>query len=131
MSQVIEKKELKINKIKKRHDFLRVAAGQRKWITPAMIVQFESIPDNEIFELRVGYTASKRVGNAVIRSRAKRRMREVARQVLGKFAHVGYDYVIIARREIINYPFNELIRDLKWALKRLHEDPVTKMKGKN
>lgn len=129
MSQAIENKELKFKTLKKRRDFLRVAAGQKKWITPAMIVQFGSMPDDDLSDLRVGYTASKKVGNAVIRSRAKRRMREVARQVLGKFAHAGHDYVIIARREIIDYPFKELIRDLKWALKRLHEDTTKKTKG--
>ena len=94
-----------------------------------MIVQFGSMPEDETSELRVGYTASKKVGNAVIRNRAKRRMREVTRQVLGKFAHAGHDYVIIARREITDYPFKELIRDLKWALKRLHEDTTKKTKG--
>ena len=131
MSQAIEIKELKLDMLKKRRDFLRVAEGRKKWITPAMIVQLGSMPANERGDLRVGYTASKKVGNAVKRSRAKRRMREVVRQVFGNCAHAGHDYVLIARREIIDYPFKELIRDLKWALKRLHEERTDKTRRTN
>ncbi|MBL4603114.1 MAG: ribonuclease P protein component [Emcibacteraceae bacterium] len=121
MSQVTENKELKLETLRKRSDFLRVAAVRKKWITPGMIIQVSPMPDDVKSDIRVGYTASKKVGNAVIRNRAKRRMREVTRQIMAKNACDNHDYVIIARREINDIPFKELIRDLKWSLKRLHD----------
>lgn len=131
MSQVIEDKEQRIETLKKRSDFLRVADMRKKWVTPAMIIQVLPNKNDETQEIRVGFTASKKVGNAVQRNFAKRRMREVAKQVLSKKAREDHDYVLIARREIAEYPFNELIRDLKWALKRLHEGLDAKKGGAN
>jgi len=121
MSQVTENKELKLETLKKRSDFLRVAGVRKKWITPAMIIQTSPKPDEVTKDIRVGFTASKKVGNAVVRNRAKRRMREAARRVMIKNACPSHDYVLIARREIEDRPFKDLIRDLKWSLKRLHE----------
>lgn len=117
MGQAVENKDLKLETLKKRSDFLRVAAAGKKWISPPMIIQMSS-GENE--EIRVGYTASKKVGNAPIRNRAKRRLREVVRRVMTGSGKCGYDYVIIARRTIDEYPFEALIRDMKWSLKRLH-----------
>ena len=131
MSQVIEEKEQKFDTLKNRSDFLRVAGMRQKWVTPAMIIQVLSNRNNDSEEVRVGYTASKKVGNAVQRNFAKRRMREVAKKVFPNKAKEGHDYVLIARREISEYPFNELIRDLKWALKRLHEGLDAKKGGAN
>ena len=101
--------------------FLRVAGANRKWVTPAIVVQTCVRQEKDDGNIRVGYTASKKVGNAVRRNRAKRRMREVVRKVMTVSAESNHDYVLIARKEIAEWPFNELIRDLKWALKRLHK----------
>ena len=131
MSQVIEEKEQKFDTLKNRSDFLRVAGMRQKWVTPAMIIQVLSNRNNDSEEVRVGYTASKKVGNAVQRNFAKRRMREVAKKVFPNKAKEGHYYVLIARREISEYSFNELIRDLKWALKRLHEGLDAKKGGAN
>lgn len=120
MSQAIDNNEQSIETLKNRSDFLRVASTRKKWITPAMIVQIAPRFDQESDSIKVGYTASKKVGNAVARSLAKRRMREVVKQVMKACAPENHDYVMIARREILEYPFDQLIRDLKWALKRLH-----------
>lgn len=122
MIQAVEIKEKRISSLKKRSDFLRVAGAQKKWITPGFIVQISKQPDDVDENLRVGFTASKKVGNAVKRSRAKRRLRETARQILETKGKNGHDYVLIARREVLNKPFKELIRDLKWSLKRLHDN---------
>ena len=120
--QIFDKKEKKLSSLKKRSDFLRVAAARKKWITPGFIVQTSKQPEEIDNDLRVGYTASKKVGNAVERNRAKRRLRETAKQVLLKKGKSDHDYVLIARREILEKPFNDLIRDLKWSLKRLHDN---------
>ncbi len=119
MAQVIVNNKQKIDTLKKRSDFLRVARADKSWVTPGFIVQAclkdETAP-------MVGYTASKKVGNAVQRSRAKRRMREIAKQVLTKNGQGKHDYVLIARKAILDLPFKDLIRDLKWSLKSLHDN---------
>ena len=71
--------------------------------------------------LRVGFTCSKKVGNAVARNRAKRRLREVARAVLTREGREGWDYVLIGRPEVTAaLPFPQLLADLSHALARVH-----------
>ena len=83
-----------------------------------MIVQVaEGIEDTSV--IRVGYTASKKVGNAVRRNRAKRRLREVVRHILPDKGVQGHDYVLIARSATVEMSFDRLIRDFSWCLKRL------------
>lgn len=71
------------------------------------------------YDMRVGITATKRIGNAVIRNRAKRRLRALARDCLPRFGQLGYDYVLIARDHTPHCEFSELKRDIEKALKRL------------
>ncbi|MFC7048804.1 ribonuclease P protein component [Emcibacter nanhaiensis] len=124
MTQQSETKDKKITVLQKRSDFLRVARANKKWISPAMIVQTckqpEGVDSGE--EIRVGYTTSKKVGNAVVRNRARRRLREVVRRVLPEKGKAGQDYVLIARSGIEERSFDDLIRDLKWSLKRLGDE---------
>jgi ribonuclease P protein component len=69
--------------------------------------------------LRVGFTASKRVGNAVARNRAKRRLRAAAAAVLPRCGKAGTDYVLIARTETGARPYADLLADLEGALRQL------------
>jgi len=69
--------------------------------------------------VRVGFTASRKVGSAVARNRARRRLREAARQVLPAQARPGYDLVLVARRETLTRTFAALVADLEVALRRL------------
>ena len=69
--------------------------------------------------MRVGFTASRKVGNAVVRNRAKRRMRAAAASVLPALGRPGTDYVLIARADTAHRPFAELIADLEAALRRI------------
>ena len=111
--------------LQNRSDFL-AASRARKQGTKAMMVQARKRRDTETVDpalIRVGYTCSKKVGNAVARNRAKRRMREIARLVLPEFGKPGWDYVLIGRRdETAARDFVTLQNDLKYALRKLHTD---------
>ena len=71
--------------------------------------------------VRVGFTCTKKVGNAVARNRAKRRLREAARMVLPQLGRDGWDYVLIGRVDITaSRIFTDLVGDLETAVGKLH-----------
>jgi ribonuclease P protein component len=108
-----------IETLRNRADFLACARAGRQG-TRGMMVQARARGDG-VDTVRVGFTCSKKVGNAVARNRAKRRLREVARLVLPAHARPGYDYVLIGRMgATAQRPFEELQADLIYALKKLH-----------
>jgi ribonuclease P protein component len=77
-------------------------------------------PGKSSFEaVRVGFTASRKVGNAVVRNRAKRRLRAAAAEVLGRSGRQGTDYVLIARAGTGERAYAELIGDLAAALRQV------------
>lgn len=110
-----------LGRLTRRPEFLRVAASRRKWATPGLILQaYERTPaDAAAKGLRLGLTASRKVGGAVERNRARRRLREAARLVLPSAAAAGYDLVLVARAETLRRPFAALVEDLRAALSRL------------
>ena len=111
-----------LSTLTKRSDFLTAARCGRKSVA-SMTVQARDRADS-LAQMRVGYTCSKKVGNAVARNRAKRRLREVARLVLADQGMAGYDYVLIGRPKITaSRPFYRLIKDFESALKVLHCQP--------
>jgi len=102
----------------KRAEFLAAARAKRQG-TRTMMVQGRDRRDGDP-GIRVGFTCSKKVGNAVARNRAKRRLRAVAREILPANGQAGWDYVLIGRAgETGQRPFDELRRDLSFALERL------------
>lgn len=111
-----------LQRLKKRPEFLRVAATARKWVGPGLIVQVrargaaESLPAESI---RVGFTVSRKVGGAVARNRARRRLRAVAEKVMPELALPGHDYVLIGRPATVRRAFEALVGDLESALRRL------------
>ena len=70
---------------------------------------------------RIGFTASRKIGIAVTRNRARRRLKAAAQQVLPLHGAPGFDYVAIARSETVTRPFAELIADFTTALDRLND----------
>ena len=128
-----------IPRLKKRSDFLKVAATRRKWVTPGLILQERirvepnKTPEKPVladdtidqdtlsgeYPFRIGFTVSKKVGNAVARNRARRRLRAVVEQVLPSYGKAGRDYVVIGRRQTIERPFDALIDDLTQALQKV------------
>lgn len=115
-----------LQRLTRRSEFLKVASGRRKSVAPGLILQALSQTGDLPAEgpegtnsVRVGFTASRKVGNAVARNRARRRLRAAAAQVLPDHAAMGHDYVVIARLETLERPFDDLLGDLTAGLKRL------------
>jgi ribonuclease P protein component len=109
--------------LRKRADFLRAARAQRVPL-PAFLLQARLRDPSEPSEtaVRVGFTCSKKVGNAVARNRAKRRLREIARAVLPVDGRPGWDYVLIGRADATaDHTFEAMKADLARALRKLHK----------
>lgn len=105
----------------KRPDFLAAARARRQGTKSMMVQARKRRDDEDASGIRVGYTCSKKVGNAVARNRAKRRLREVARRVLPIHGKDGWDYVLIGRKQVTDQrPFELLQGDLIYALSKLH-----------
>lgn len=105
--------------IARRADFLRAAQGRRQGAA-GFLLQARDRGDG-LPGTRVGYTCSKKIGNAVMRNRAKRRLREVARAVLAAGAQPGWDYVLVGRPgATVTREFALLLTDLEAALRAVH-----------
>jgi ribonuclease P protein component len=104
----------------KRADFLAAARGPRQAM-PGFVLQAHPRPDPSGDTIRIGFTCTKKVGNAVARNRAKRRLRALARDVLPAVGVPGWDYVLIGRAgETATRDFARMRGDLDTALARLH-----------
>ena len=86
---------------------------------PGFVLQAAPVPVDQPPPVRVGFTVSKKVGNAVVRNRVRRRLREIARQVIPERARPDLDYVLIGRQAALERDFDLMRRDLVEALGRL------------
>lgn len=102
------------------------AAKARKEVRRGMVVQARARDKDEasLTPVRYGLTASKKIGNAVARNRARRRLRAVAQEILPLEGEAGFDYVMIGRVHTAPRPWQALKNDLRSALKALHKEPV-------
>lgn len=106
-----------IRRLTSRPQFLAAAKGVSQ-ARGAVLIQALDRRDDQ-GHLGVGFTATRKIGGAVVRNRAKRRLREAARALLPGFGRPGFDYVFIARQGTADRPWERLLDDVKSALTRL------------
>ena len=105
------------NRLKRRAEFLRVASKGRKTPAPGLVLQ--ALIRNDAAPARFGFTVTKKVGNAVVRNRTKRRLREAVRAVLAETPAKGVDLVLIGRQETRGRRFALLVEDVRRAMTKL------------
>lgn len=105
-----------MERLKRRADFVAAATGSKAAAGP-FVVQARLRDDQG--PVRVGFTVTKKTGNAVERNRIRRRLRELVR-LSGATMKTGHDYVLIGRRSALNAPFEGMADELKRVLTRLH-----------
>ena len=127
--------ELGLVRLKRRADFLRVARSGRRFAASGLVLQVADrhAPDDcrgdvpapaggasnrSESAVGIGFTVSKKVGNAVARNRAKRRLRAVVAELMPTHAVPDRDYVLIGRKATLDPPYADLLADLKRALRR-------------
>tara|TARA_B100000405_G_scaffold146385_1_gene102195 strand:+ start:391 stop:765 length:375 start_codon:yes stop_codon:yes gene_type:complete len=112
-----------VGRLKKRSEFINVTANGKKWVTRGFILvanaqREKSKPDLEYLP-RVGFTATKKIGNSVVRNKAKRILRAISQEVLTSSNTPAWDYVIIARKTLTTSNYEDLKKDFRWAIKKL------------
>lgn len=118
----------RLARLTKRAEFLRAAQGRRvhsRFLSLQVVRRTE--PESEGGEPRFGLTVTKKVGNAVVRNRIRRRLRQALRSD-ALAPKPGHDYVIVARRDVLTVPFTQLIEDLSRTF-RQSRNPVRTSRG--
>jgi ribonuclease P protein component len=107
-----------MERLRHRTDFRAAAAGQRASVGAFVLQARRRAEDGPV---RIGFTVSRQVGNAVERNRVRRRLREMVRLSQGGGMHDGHDYVLIGRRAALTVPFGQMRQELDTALGRIHD----------
>ena len=107
-----------MERLRRRIDFRAAATGMRA-SGSAFVLQARR--RGEDGPVRIGFTVSRQVGNAVERNRVRRRLREIVRLSAGGGMHDGHDYVLVGRRAALALPFGEIKQELDVALARIHD----------
>jgi ribonuclease P protein component len=106
-----------MERLRRRADFLAAATGTK---APAAAFVLQARERRDDGPIRIGFTVSRKVGNAVERNRVRRRLREAVRLSSGHRMQPGHDYVLVGRRAALRFAFDRLVQDLEGALRRVH-----------
>lgn len=106
-----------MERLRQRADFLAAATGTK---VPAAAFVLQARKRADEGPVRIGFTVSKKVGNAVERNRVRRRLREIVRLTAPAGLKSGHDYVLIGRRAALTTPFERIAQDFQGALRRAH-----------
>lgn len=109
----------KLDRLRRRADF-KAASGGRRSHAGLLTLQARDRADG-IADIRLGFTITRKVGNAVVRNRIRRRLRVAAPSVAAASALAGHDYVIVARAGLIDAPFETVLSELAAAFARVHK----------
>jgi ribonuclease P protein component len=105
-----------MERLRQRADFLAAASGTK---VPAAGFVLQARKRADDGPIRLGFTVSKKVGNAVERNRVRRRLREIVRLSGASRMQSGHDYVLVGRRAALKVPFARIAEDFEKALRRL------------
>lgn len=97
------------DRLRKRDEFLAVRRGEKR---RGRLFLIEALDRKDADVPRYGLTVTKKVGNAVVRNRIRRRLREAVRTSAAASMSSGHDYVIVARRDVLDAPFAVLAAEL-------------------
>ena len=115
-------KSKRLTRILKRSEYLRVRQRGTSVAKPGLVIQAAPVANSSSYlQPRVGFTVSKRVGNAVKRNRARRRLKSIASDVLPKEGFQSWDYVFIGRLVTLDRPYDLLLEDTRAALRKIHQ----------
>lgn len=130
MRNIVNKR---LERILRRPDYLRAARTKSNAVTPGLILQSAPLGVNATgLGPRIGYTVSKKVGNAVARNRVRRRLKSIASDVLEAESKEPLDFVLIGRVNTLKRSYDDLLDDLRFALKQIRSrQSVDKLRKKN
>lgn len=103
--------------LRQRADFLAAASAIK---VPAAAFVLQARKRSDEGPVRIGFTVSKKVGNAVERNRVRRRLREIVRHTDAARLRAGHDYVLVGRKAALRLPFARIAEEFSGALRRLH-----------
>lgn len=116
-----------VGRLKRRSEFIRARRG-RSWRTASLVLQARGARGGG--PARFGFTATRKLGSAVRRNRARRRLKEAVRRLPPQDLRPGYDYVVIARQGTLTRTFADIVKELQTALRKVHEtDPGARAQG--